>query len=413
MTEVAENLPLEQIEEGLLKVSQAFSPAAPVNHRDLFAGRTRQLFRVVDVIGQVGQHAAIYGERGVGKTSLAKVGSADVRFPTVHYTCHSGDDFVMIWREVLTDLTFSARTTGVGFIGEDGVARQSLAEIAGLHHGVEASPSDVKRALQFAATAQPVVIIDEFDQVEDDATKTLMADTIKILSDQGIAATIVIVGVGSTIEDLIREHASIERCLVQIQMPKMRPTELREIVTRGMEKCDLEVSEAFADRVARMSNGLPHYTHLLGQHAARRAVEMGRSAVTLEHLREAIDLATEDVSRSVVTTYANATRQGSKPTHWDHVLTACAMATKDELGRFGTPQVRDALDVLRHPLGIPNFTPHLNEFASEGQRGGVLTKEGKPGGRQLYEFRNPLLTPYVLMKAYTKGILTDDIAERL
>ena len=56
-----------------LRAGTVFSPAAPIRARDVFAGRTDQVRRTVDAINQSGQHALIYGERGVGKTSLANV----------------------------------------------------------------------------------------------------------------------------------------------------------------------------------------------------------------------------------------------------------------------------------------------------------------------------------------------------
>jgi Cdc6-like AAA superfamily ATPase len=54
-------------------LSSAFRPAAPIDRRALFAGRTTQIADVYAVVDQSGQHAVVYGERGVGKTSLVTV----------------------------------------------------------------------------------------------------------------------------------------------------------------------------------------------------------------------------------------------------------------------------------------------------------------------------------------------------
>jgi hypothetical protein len=40
-------------------------------------------------------------------------------------------------------------------------------------------------------------VLDEFDRVEDDETPSLMADTIKAMSDHAVQTKIVIVGVAS------------------------------------------------------------------------------------------------------------------------------------------------------------------------------------------------------------------------
>ncbi len=85
-------------------VMQAFRPAAPIDRRSLFAGRSDQIADVFSVVAQPGQHAVIYGERGVGKTSLAGVtaemlAGADVL--TARATCNAGDDFASVWRQAL------------------------------------------------------------------------------------------------------------------------------------------------------------------------------------------------------------------------------------------------------------------------------------------------------------------------
>lgn len=52
---------------------RAFSPSAPIASKALFAGRHEQMSELINIAYESGQHAVIYGERGVGKTSLARV----------------------------------------------------------------------------------------------------------------------------------------------------------------------------------------------------------------------------------------------------------------------------------------------------------------------------------------------------
>ena len=62
----------EQVER-LRALTEVFRPAAPIDRQSLFSGRTRQLGDLFAVAEQPGQHAVVYGERGVGKTSLVSV----------------------------------------------------------------------------------------------------------------------------------------------------------------------------------------------------------------------------------------------------------------------------------------------------------------------------------------------------
>src|SRR5262245_37582556 len=55
------------------QASTVFSPSAPIDQRSLFAGRLAQFTDVINAVNQKGQHVILFGERGVGKTSLASV----------------------------------------------------------------------------------------------------------------------------------------------------------------------------------------------------------------------------------------------------------------------------------------------------------------------------------------------------
>ena len=67
------------------EAAKVFRPRTPITSKELFAGRWNELKAVADAVNQPGLHAVIYGERGVGKTSLANVIS-----PTIHVLDRSG-----------------------------------------------------------------------------------------------------------------------------------------------------------------------------------------------------------------------------------------------------------------------------------------------------------------------------------
>ncbi|WP_367379138.1 AAA family ATPase, partial [Halomonas sp. PR-M31] len=49
-----------------------FTPHTPVDEVKHFFGREEEASRLVSVVNSPGQHILLYGDRGVGKTSLAK-----------------------------------------------------------------------------------------------------------------------------------------------------------------------------------------------------------------------------------------------------------------------------------------------------------------------------------------------------
>jgi len=68
-------LPAELAESLRLRATilTTFTPGRPINKLDLLAGREEQISKVLEAVLSPGQHAAIYGERGVGKSSLANL----------------------------------------------------------------------------------------------------------------------------------------------------------------------------------------------------------------------------------------------------------------------------------------------------------------------------------------------------
>ena len=48
-----------------------FNPSRPINEQRHFAGRISEVQDLLDIVFEGGAHAIIYGERGVGKSSLA------------------------------------------------------------------------------------------------------------------------------------------------------------------------------------------------------------------------------------------------------------------------------------------------------------------------------------------------------
>ena len=220
------------------------------------------------------------------------------------------------------------------------------------------------------------MIFDEFDRLKKDKSTSLFADTIKELSDVAAPATIIIVGVASSIDGLIREHRSVERALCQILMPRMTNDELGEIVQKALGQLEMDIDLDAQNLIVALSQGLPHYTHLLGKAACRAALDKGCLRIAAGHVKSGIAKALEDTQQSVRTSYQEATTSPRKDTLFKEVLLACALAPVDDLGYFFSADVREPLSTIagKH-YDIPGFSQHLDKFSSD-RRGNVLEKAG-------------------------------------
>lgn len=388
-------------------LARVFTPSAPVSSRDLFAGRMNKITDIVDVVFAPGQHAVIYGERGVGKTSLTTVlseiwGSGKGTLLALRTNCDGTDTFSTIWRKVLAEAVWTIPKQGVGFRPDVQQTFKTAEEL--LPQEGDVTPNDVRRVLQTLGAAQrTAVIIDEFDRVSDPSVRALFADTIKLLSDQLVTSTLIIVGVADDVNELIAEHQSVERALVQIPMPRMSQTELAEIVRLGLAKVEMTIGEDALYTITKLSQGLPHYTHLLSLWAARTAAQQRRLDVQLSDVNAGMVTVLDRAQESVVNAYHKAT-MSTRDNLFKQVLLACALAQKDLRGYFAAVDVRQPLrQITGRPYDIAAFAAHLNALSEEG-RGRVLQKTGVPR-RYRYRFVNPLLQPFVVMQGLNTGMV--------
>ena len=389
---------------------QVFTPGSPISDLELFSGRLEQVQKIVEAITQKGYHAILYGERGVGKTSLSNVlpsfvESAGDHFLLPRVNCDASDTFTSLWKKQLRDIAFAETRRGVGFQSNDVEVNRSIVD--GLPKTL--TPDIIRQTLAHLSNQVILVaIFDEFDRVVNTNISTLMADTIKGLSDYGIKATIVLIGVADSVDELIKEHQSIERVFVQVPMPRMSNNEVKDIVEKGLAKLKMTMERSEASTIVSLSQGLPYVTHLLSLHATRSALRRQSVRVLEEDLGLGIMRSLENWQQSIKTTYYTATISQQPGSIFRQVLLACAFAKNDDFGYFSAANVRSPLRIIipEKEYDIPNFARHLKQFSGP-ERGELLDRTG--GKRRLrYRFNNPLMRPYIIMRALHDGIIESE-----
>ena len=390
------------------KIGRVFTPSAPIASESLFAGRKPQIARLINAASLRGQHAVLFGERGVGKTSLANVLSDFLKpisgFVIVSTNCEPTSNFKSIWTNVFNELVVTEQDTGMGFRPPTHVEQSSLSRKL----SDDPSPEEIRQILQ--AIGKPsLIIIDELDQIRDKETISRLANTIKTLSDHSIDATLILVGVADSLDNLIAEHHSIDRALVQIQMPRMSPAELREIIDKGLAELGMKIDKAAARRISNLSQGLPHYTHSLALHAAQAAVDRDSIAINQDDVVMALHSATDQAQQTIKRKYHEAT-SSPRGNLYAQVLLACALAETDELGYFAAANVRQPMTkIMKRHFDIPAFARHLKDFCKP-SRGAILHRIGFPK-RYRYRFVDPLMEPFVLMKGISNNLIDPDILD--
>ena len=372
---------------------ELFSPGAPIDEAKLLAGRKAQIEKLLDAVMQRGQHAILYGERGVGKSSLANVFATKLFGPTrtvqiIHINCHPDDDFDAIWRKVFKRLEADDENLGTRY--PNGIA-----------------PDDVVIEMaKFALNSIPIIILDEFDKIEDENAQVNVANTVKNLSDRSVRATVILVGVADSAERLVADHESVSRCLRHVPMHRMFSNEIREIIDTRLERLGMTIDPDAAAFIVASSRGLPHYTHLVGQRTAKAALERRTLNITLDDIDAAMPDAVGQIDQIIRRQYHQATISPRQGNIYKEVLLAAAMSPIDDLGYF---QPADLQKPLADILGVKEakvslFGQHLKNLC-EADHGCILEQVGVPR-KYRYRFTEPMMQPFILMTARAKGQIT-------
>jgi Cdc6-like AAA superfamily ATPase len=377
-------------------INETFTPGSPIDSKDLFAGRMRQRDKLINTIFQKGEHAILYGERGVGKTSLANtlfdflVFMGEFKYYRAKTNCSSDMSFEEIWASIFKQFVF---TNG----DESETVDKVLPE--------NPNSENIRETFQIFGE-RSIVIIDELDKVEDEEVIRKLSDTVKTLSDNRIGTTLILVGVGDSIDQLLGEHPSIERNIIQVHMKRMAKSELLEIIDKGLSKLEgLTIDIDAKERITDYSQGLPYYTHLLARESALHAVTNGRTHMTKADLEEAIREAVDNQLESHLTAYNKAV-YAPRGKNFKPVLLACALAQKNDQQWFFPRDVMEPLRLITSTnYDVPAFVRHLKLFCEE-SRGCILERRGPPRKLQ-YRFKKPLVEPYIVLRGLADGLIKE------
>jgi hypothetical protein len=382
------------------EAGQTFTPSTPIAVAELFSGRKKEIGQLIEAIAERGRHAIVYGERGVGKTSLSQVVPLMLprsirRIHHIRRAADPSDNFTSIWRKVLRDIRLVTEGDGASV------------NVADLYAGRLITPDDVVRELSaFNQNDIPIIVVDEFNEVADEATPKLMANTIKGLSDEGVNATLIVVGMADNVDELIAGHESINRCCEEVLMPRMKHEELHEVIESRVARLGMQIEGNAKWKITNLSKGLPTFVHSLGKFSCYAAIDRRRLTIVEGDTDHAIDTILESSQQSLKQAFEKAVKSNQPAAKFREVLTACALAKTDESGFFTQTAVRGPLSqMLGRNVEIGHLRPQLHELI-EDKRGRVIERVGEERGYR-YRFSDPAMQPYVIMAGIKACILTE------
>lgn len=268
-----------------VRIADAFNSTRPVGDRYELSGRLTELQILVEAMIDRKNHAIIYGARGVGKTSIARVFGdlVDEAGRDAYYHSASGDaDFEELMRPYITMiLDNSGRLPG----------REHLEAL-----GDRFSARDLADALASVGSQKTFLILDEFDRITNRRARAETASLLKLLSDYRASVQLIIVGISTDVTHILDDHPSLRRHLVAVRIGPIADHAARRLLEEGCRRGGITLGEDVADALVRIAAGSPYHARTFALAAGLAAIGAQRETVDQAALLDGVEAAWRDWS---------------------------------------------------------------------------------------------------------------------
>ncbi|MCX8966324.1 ATP-binding protein [Erwinia psidii] len=401
------------------KLNEVLTLSVPIRTPEKLFGRERQLETIQLALKSPGRHVFIYGDRGVGKTSLAHtaanlVQSSDNAPLMVSCdpdaTLESVVAAIIIQAQANTPRSRFKTTTSVGLALPVVKAEARLEERetpATVITNMSTAVAALKALVQYYSDTT-VVVVDEFDLIRNPEERARFGLLIKQLSDGDVAIRFIFTGIGQSISDLIGGHLSSQRQIEQIDLERLHWSGRQCIVQTAFNYFELTIPNQIADRICALSDGFPYYVHLMCSkllyecYLSEEIVIEVNQDLFMASLNAAVSSAEETLRRS----YDLAT---CRDENMHYIL--WAMAEGADLNRSKDHIIASYIQVMNllnfTPLSQKPFDNRLARLRKE-NHGSILahalvgTSGVRPGW---FRFRENMIRGFVRMQAEKCGIV--------
>ncbi|MBA3896964.1 MAG: ATP-binding protein [Sphingomonadaceae bacterium] len=297
----------DEVLRARLTLRDLFTPTQPVTDRSSFAGRLPVLARLIELIEEQRSHVVLYGERGIGKTSLLHVlaeVARDSDYVVGYATCGAHSRFEDIFRAMLREVPLL-------FHGE--VAPTAAESEAGgtIADRLPKGAFDARELAELCANivgTRVLIILDEYDRIEDPEFRQTVAELIKNLSDRAARVQIVLAGVAFNLQELIGYVPSIRRNVIGLPMPRLAGDEVRALIEIGEKASGASFDPQVARLVGALANGSPYLARLLCHHSSMKALDAGRLTIETGDFLAALDKVVDESESRLTRTTARQVR---------------------------------------------------------------------------------------------------------
>ncbi|MFO1210545.1 MAG: ATP-binding protein [Amaricoccus sp.] len=396
------------------------SPSQEIKDPDRLVGRDKYLTQVRRALLSPGRHVFIYGERGIGKTSLAisagRLATLEDHKNFIYVPCGEHTTFFEVIDAIGGSVVslkerVGAPKGGFTFGVSAPVGGVSMAKMPSLPGGL-AVPStmseafDILRYVRSKLTGQIIITVDEFDRLQSREDKRFFAELLKNVSSIIDDMRIVICGIGANVDEFLGEHLSTGRMFEPVEVDKLSHDSLWKILSDATGPLGVTIPTGFLLRIGIISDGFPHFVHLIGE-CLLYAMHDDPSSVNIcnrGHFDKALKESLQKAEPSLRRIYQMATEKSKNKLDYEDALWSLAdrSATRRQLKdiydssykRIWTSRSREGSPLTREILNQRLLTLRKDSHAN------ILVGHGSGW----FSFRENVVRGYVRLKAESDGV---------
>jgi len=402
-----------------------FTPARPISSIEHLVGRDLHLDESQNALLSAGRHLFIFGDRGVGKSSLAQTAAVQAnnsKTNPILLACTPKLTFFQLMSDLLNEAlsqVTSSRATEVEISLNLGPISAKLKQC--LEKGVNVEIKSVNAAttiLRYVSElggGGQIIIIDEFDRMKP-RERELISDLIKQISDQSVDIKFIFCGVASSLEEFVGFHPSVGRYVFSVHLDRLDLESRKQIISTAYDAMGVFIDSNMLIRISQISDGYPYFVHLIGEQIIYclhyNAIEIRNrdgmiieAKISGEHFDQGIKRSVAASEGFLKEKYEKATMDGGSR---DYEFALWASADSPTLTRK-VGEIYDSsylylCDQFQHkPLNIDTFR---NRMSSLRRNHGEILRSQRPGW---YQFSENMMRGYVRMRAIAAGaILSPD-----
>lgn len=408
-------------DEDLKRVlSENLTPSDSIKTPARLFGREKTLTTIDRAFGSPGRQIFIYGDRGVGKTSLALTTAymhTGIENLPIYVMCGKTNNFGQTIQAIGNAIVpVEHRMEKVSSGGSFNFSLPGGLGGIGISNGSPGSyniapPQSLNEALdivRYVASKRrntTIIIVDEMERIESHAEREKFAEFIRNIPELNADVRFIFCGIMHDVTELLQSHASAGRILETIELKRLNYSDLWKILTVVAEKLRIEIQEEALVRIGQVSDGFPHYVHLIGECLFWSIFDDPGEVIKSgpQHYKTAITGALQRTEAALQAAYEKATRKTRNTADYEEALWALADSTSDKR------QIGDIYDQSYKWIMLKRAGRQLLSREQLNQRYLAMRKDSHARivagfGSGWFAFRENIMRGYVRLRAESQGI---------